>query len=350
MPRQPKPWWNAAKGAWYVQLKGKQHRLATAEREAKKAWHRLMAEDGRLPEERRLKATVPDVIDLFLDTRASLRPETYRKYVKSFGPFAIRHRATRFASIKPSDVTAYIESMPRWGTGTRHLVFANFACLFRWARDAGYLPMNPLAGVKNPWPAMARDRGMTEAEYKALLEGIGDPEMRLLLRVMRMTGCRPGEAYKLAARHLHETMPVATLLPEEHKTGGRTGRCRFIIFPVGLMGELRELARRYPEGPILRNTKGRPWNTFNVCQRFRLFRARFGLGRAVVPYSTRHAFITDMVHQGRPLPLVAKIVGHAGTGTIQSVYFHPDMRRMIELVEQGAEARPLEVVADLTGP
>jgi integrase len=240
----------------------------------------------------------------------------------------------RLDSIRPAELEAFIRARPGWADGTRRGSFSVAGTLLRWAREAGYLEYNPLAGSDNPWPAPSRQRGMTDLEFRRLVGGVADPELRLVLRVLRATGCRPGEAYALEARHLDPLRPVATLGPHEHKTGGRTGRDRPLYFPAGLMAELRTQAARFPEGPILRNTKGRPWTVYNVCQRFRLYRQRLGLAKEVVPYALRHAFITDMVHAGADAALLAKMVGHSGTATLHSVYFHGDEVRMAEMAER----------------
>jgi integrase len=349
MARRPEPWYWKAKRCWYVQVGKKQVRLGPDEEEARRAWHRLMATEGKLSEDERRASTVPEVVDLFLDQiRATCRPATFEKYTKYLGAVARHFRDTRMDRVRVQDIVDFISRRASWRDGTRWGVWQQVATVFKYARNAGFLEFNPLAGFKNPWVAPARERGMTDDEYKALMAAIRDPELRLLLRVLRLTGCRPGEAYKLEAKHLHPLMPIATLAPHEHKTGGRTGKPRYIIFPEGLMREIREAASKYPSGPILRNTKGRPWNGFNVTKRFSIYRKRLGLPKEVVPYSTRHAFITDMVHSnpGQPLPILAKIVGHANANTLQNVYFHPDMLRMIGVVNGSDVANPGDGKAD----
>jgi hypothetical protein len=48
MPRSPKPWYWKARGAWYIQINGKQIRLAEDKKQAEQEWYRIMAAEGRL--------------------------------------------------------------------------------------------------------------------------------------------------------------------------------------------------------------------------------------------------------------------------------------------------------------
>jgi integrase len=181
---------------------------------------------------------------------------------------------------------------------------------------------------------------LTREEFDRLLAVIPDAEFRLLLRVMYFTGCRPGEAYKLKPRHLHPLENKATLTHKEHKTGHWTGKKRLIYFPASIMKEVRQLAaQRGSDEPILRNTKGRPWNDSNVGWRFRRAIKRAGLPSHLVPYATRHSFGTSLVESGESTPLVAKAMGHANDRTLQQHYYHAREQRMADMVEQRAEGK-----------
>jgi integrase len=330
MPRIPEPWYWQARKCWYIQVNRKHVRLAPGKAESRRLWQRmLIASDGP-----RLGMSVADVVDLFLESRDGRREETSKRYRKMLGPFVARFGTRRLDSIRPPEVEAYCLSHAGWGPGTRRGCYSIVSTMTRWARDAGYLEFNVMAGMPNPWPAPVRARGMTDDEYATLQAGVPDPEMRLLLRVFHETGCRPGEAFVLAARHLHPMLALAILEPHEHKTGGRTGKPRSLYFNDGLMAELRKAAARWSEGPILRNTRGRPWTQFNVAWRFARFRERFGLAKDCVPYSMRHGFITRMVHDGADLALLAKMVGHQNAATLQSTYFHAEQKRLLGMADR----------------
>jgi integrase len=334
--KQPKPWFWKARKAWYVQLNGKQVRLAADEKEAQREYFRLMAAEGELPPSEMAKALVPDVVEAFLAVKNSTRKNTLKSYLFYCTPFAVHFRVRRFASLRTPEVMKWVEGRSTWGDTTKHNAFNYVAALFDWARDAGYIPRNHMAGIENPYIAKRRQRGISNEEFDSMIASTRDEPGRMMLRVLRDTGCRPGELRALAARHLDPEKPIAKLQPHEHKTGRRTGRERWLIFPASLMEEVRKLAQLYPTGPILRNRNGDPWKGGTMQNRFKELRKRLDLPRDVVPHAARHAFITRMLNSGSPLALTAKIVGHSNANTIQDTYYHPYEVDMISHVQENA--------------
>ena len=153
---------------------------------------------------------------------------------------------------------------------------------------------------------------------------------------LRGTGCRPGEARKTTAEHLHPTLPLVILGSHEHKTGRRTRRKRVLLMPVDVNTMARALAIQFPCGQLFRNSRnGNGWSTSAIQKRFRDYRKKLGLGDDVVPYLVRHAAATRWINDGADLALVAKMMGHVGTTTLQSTYFHPDVQKMLDAADKG---------------
>ena len=82
---------------------------------------------------------------------------------------------------------------------------------------------------------------------------------------------------------------------------------------------LRKWALKYPEGPVLRNTRGRRWSTTAVISRFR--RLRKDLKFKVSSYVARHSFATDLLQIGADLRSVRGLLGHANISTT-NIYLH----------------------------
>jgi integrase len=335
MARKPEPWYWAARKCWYVQINHKQIKLDPDAKKARALWHRLMASTGGLEPKEKLGLTVPEVADLFIESRVGRRGATIYIYEQLLVPWAASQARRKLADVRMADVVAYCNSKT-WAPGTKRGLYRQIVTLLRWARDAGYLEFNPLAGSVCPWPRADKRRPMTREEYLKVLEATRQPEFRLLIRVLWSSGCRPGEAYGLCAKHLHPTLPVATLTPDEHKTGGRTGKNRQVVLPKAVMDDLRKQAEKYPEGPLLRNRLGRKWTTQSLHHRFKKLRKSLGLPDHVVPYSARHGMATDLVSANptQSASLLAKIMGHANSDTFEAIYYHPEMLAMIEAVER----------------
>src|SRR5262245_52285789 len=93
--------------------------------------------------------------------------------------------------------------------------------MFRVARQEWNLPLatNPIADLKPPASAKARDRRLSADEGERLLSAIGhlrSPVMRALMLFALHTGMRRGELVKCRWSHLDR--PTRTLLIPESKT------------------------------------------------------------------------------------------------------------------------------------
>ena len=125
-------------------------------------------------------------------------------------------------------------------------------------------------------------------------------------------GARPGEIAKIEKRHLDSGL--LRLEPTEHKAGRVTGEDRLI----GVIGELIEivdrLSKKHPEGPIVRNTSGKPWTTGASFMRFETAREEGLIRNEVSPYAYRHAWATHALESGNlDVYEVAKALGHKTT-------------------------------------
>ena len=125
--RQPKPWYRTSKNAWFVELGGKQVRLAKgqdSEKEAYEAFYRLMsARPEHLPAAD--KITAAELCDLFLDHSVKKHaPDTYASYKHFLQAFCDGHGKLLASSIKPFHVTRWLDANPTWNGGRRHAVMS----------------------------------------------------------------------------------------------------------------------------------------------------------------------------------------------------------------------------------
>lgn len=345
MARRPEPRWYESRGAWYCWVKGRQVRLAVGRESGDAAWkafHRLMleAEPGR----RREHLSFEVLADLLLDwSKPRVKEETFEWYVRH-----LSHAATAFGKrpaheLRPADVELWLARRKGWCRTTKHGAAAAVKRVFRWARRQGLLDSDPMEALEKP-TADTRRHVLTPDQGKAVIEAATGP-FRDLLVVMHRTGMRPSEAYRLEAGHVDWARGVAVL--REHKTD-RTGRPRIVIL-TPVLDLLRPLAGRHPEGPILRNSIGRPWTRKTVSKAFRDLRRRTGLGREATADSFRHLFVTDALAAGVPIATVAQLVGHTSSQMISRTYSHLH-DRFSHLQEAASRVRGADVSVPAATP
>ena len=174
------------------------------------------------------------------------------------------------------------------------------------AISRGHIETNPTRGVKkNPRPKLTRF--LSREEIGRLHEVLDGYEPRRpsckaqvdIIRLLLLTGCRTGEVLKLRWREVYGD----TLELEDSKTGPRQ---------VLLSPEARAIIERQPRS-------GSPWVFPSPVKPAR---ARFDLGlwkkvrklagiEDVRLHDLRHTFASQAAMQGIPLPVVARLLGHA---------------------------------------
>jgi integrase len=202
--------------------------------------------------------------------------------------------------------------------------------------DAGWATVTRFENVSR-----RRERFLTIDERSALLKHC-DNDMRDLCTGLLLTGARPGE---LAKCDLQDFDPVAGTLTVDGKTGRRTvalssaAVAHFKKVSKDRIGKQPLLIRELPPMPDGGETvEGfKPpdprWNKENWKKRFNRAVKDAGLPADVVPYSLRHAAISEFVASGMDSYVVATITG-TSVEMIQKHYGHLRTDRTRQMLDK----------------
>ena len=203
-------------------------------------------------------------------------------------------------------VIRWFEGYSATAPGGANSALLVFRQIMNHAISRGHIETNPTRGLKrNPRPKLTRF--LSREEIGRLHEVLDEYELRRpsckaqadIIRLLLLTGCRTGEILKLQWREVDGD----TLDLEDSKTGPRQ---------VLLSPEARAIIERQPRS-------GNPWvfpSPMNPA------RARFDLSlwkkvrklagiEDVRLHDLRHTFASQAAMQGIPLPVVARLLGHA---------------------------------------
>lgn len=307
------------------------------------------------------------VLDAYRDWcqkhRAPRRYDWYRDYLPSFVRSIPRDLSVD--RLKPIHVQQWGDFQPGWGRGKRGAITA-VQRAFNWAAKMGRIKASPVRHVEKP-RAGRRDVVLTPEEYAWILGQVKDQEFRDLLIVCWETGCRPQEVLAVEARHVDLDGERWGFPPDGAK--GRKGH-RVIYLTDRALKITRGLLARRPEGPLFRNTDGRPWHPYALNCRFgrlRLARGRLRIrhlgpmppaikrldaarrrdpearaaheeavrhrreriaelarehGTKWCLYHFRHSFATRMLAAGTDALTVSALLGHADGAMLAKVYSH----------------------------
>ena len=264
----PKPWYRKSRGAWFVTLDGQQVKLGKTEEEALKRYHDLMAKP-RAP----VVATgsVLAVIDAFLDWCSKHRaPDTYEWYRSRLEQFARTYPTLLVGELRPFHVQQWIDSMHVESGTKRNYCRAIKRCV-KWAKQQGYIDANPIEDMEQP-KGGKRETVVSDAQYKELLSYAHDPGFRELLNVTWEIGCRPQESLRVEARHV-DLQNQRWVFPESE---AKTDIPRVVYLTDEALAICKRLMRRYPGGPLFRNSRSNPWTPDSVSCAFERIQIRMG--------------------------------------------------------------------------
>ena len=208
--------------------------------------------------------------------------------------------------IDRTGVIRWFEDYSARAPGGANSALLVFRQIMNHAIARGHIETNPTRGLKrNPRPKLTRF--LSRDEIGRLHEVLDGNESRRpsckpqadIIRLLLLTGCRTGEILKLRWREVDGD----TLELEDSKTGPRQ---------VLLSPEARAIIERQPRS-------GSPWvfpSPMNPA------RARFDISlwkkvrklagiEDVRLHDLRHTFASQAAMQGIPLPVVARLLGHA---------------------------------------
>lgn len=320
--RMPRPsigaWYRKGGDVWCATVGGKVKSLGVKGRNNKMRAQQAYLELVKGQEDRPVKsAALSKLAKVYLDdARGRLKENTYRiyeydvqRFVKKFGGRPADHITTL-------EVTGWLQALPVSST-TKGIALRSVSAMFGWLVKHDLLEKNPCLKVPKP---KSRRRGATEVVSRATHDKLMDaasPEMKLVLRFLWDTGCRPGELTRVTAAGYHREMRTVRL--GDHKTD-YTGKDRLLFLGPDAAQMVEALIPVHPHGPLFRNKWGMPWTARRLVERLRHLRKK--TGASTICYSYRHAFANRALAAGESDYVVSALMGHSSPVVLHQNYSH----------------------------
>ena len=268
MARHPRPWFRKSRRTWYVEIDGKQHNLGTDREQAFERYYRLMSQPGGQPQ------------------------------------------------VSGDSISGILDANPDWSNGHKRGCIIAVQRAFHWASRMGYIDRSPVDQIEKP-RAGKRETVVSEELYQALLALVRDGDFQDLLEVSWETGCRPQESLRVEARHVDLQNGRWVYEPRESKVRSRP---RIVYLTNTALAITKRRMLKWPEGPIFRNTRGRPWTRHSVSCRFGRLKKRLGMRLCL--YVFRHTWMNRLLTSGVDVLTVAILAGHTDPSTLARTYQH----------------------------
>jgi integrase len=381
--REPHAWFRQQTGWWMTTINRKKIKLVKGKNkkaEAQKKLRELLSLRDLNPSPESGEHTVASVIDLYLThAKAKLSERSLYERKLYLQLFAEEHgfRRVNDRECLPFHLTSWLDAHPEWASDwTKANAVAVVHRPFNWAAKQRLIAANPFRGVSHR--AGAPRRPMTDAEFEALLvavDGRRKPtavrypsgrkvcpsdrsrrskvtaadRFRELLRFLRLTGARPGEAVKLEWSHIDLEGTVIVLALHKTSRTQRQPKPRVIPLTQEVVDLLTAVKRRNEPGArVFRTQRGTAWNRSNLSLRVKRARERAGIPDDAKLYGLRHAFGTRAILNGVDIKTLAELLGH--TSTRMSEHYVHIAGKVPHLLEAMRKVSPLTPPAFATPP
>lgn len=261
------------------------------------------------------KVTAAGAFDAFLEwAQREKKPATYEHYRYFLQSFTDTGIGTKPVSeLIPHHLTKWLQANT-WNSTSRNRAVSCVKRALNWCMQEGLISDNPLKAVKKD-RMLRREKTVTPEERAKIDAEVKDEAFRLYLFAMGQTGARSMEVRTITAADVRDGEWVM-----ESKDFRVTGKMRHVYLTAEMATLTKTLCEKHPEGPLFRNTRGRPWTHNAIRIRFRNMRKKLDLPAGVVATAMRHTWVTDALEAGIPIATVSELAGHRSTKMVDSVY------------------------------
>ena len=236
-------------------------------------------------------------------------------------------------AIKPADVISLVDSIKSRGAGIlANRVQSLISSLFAFAKDRRLIEVNPAQGLRKPTKAHSRDRVLSDDEIKALFDSFESchrPALSLCIKLILLTGVRPGEAEGATWAEIDLEKKLWTIPAERTKGGKRPHVVPLLSKLDSLLLEARHRAVSV-HGENVRHVF--PRMTTDTPQAVtKAFRKLIGApaGFTFTPHDLRRTVATRLQQLGEMHETIEMILGHAVPG-VAGIYHRGDRARQVE--------------------
>jgi integrase len=279
--------------------------------------------------QRRDAPTMANLVERYQREHLARKSEKTRRGDGAMAGRILKHIGAdrKVADVHHGDIVA----LHRAVTETGHSVLANrvVSCASRMFS----LSLKPMAGEVEPWrdagvgnpcrgiernPEVAKERFLSQAEIAAVVEALdayGRTSAADCVRLIMLTGCRPGEAM-LATWAQFDSQPGFWIKPSTHTKQRREHRLPLGAPALQLIADIRDRRGGIALGDYVfpGRKSGRPLKQLRRC--WGIVCKHAGLSGIRI-YDLRHTFASTGAGGGLSLPLIGRLLGHTQARTTQ---------------------------------
>jgi integrase len=287
---------------------------------------------------RRDALTVSGMVERFV-SKAKKRLRSWETYESLLNRDVIPVMGDRPAGdVSRAEVANMLDKIAERAPVVANRVQNTLSSVFSWAVSEGLVLTNPVRGLRKRHDEVAKERVLSDEEVQALWRATGAmaPAYRDVLRLILLTGQRPGEVAGIQREEVDLEKALWTLPPERVKNKRR--------HLVPLVGEALSIVRGRAEGggagPLITTPRGHTPTSQDVAKAFERLRAEGIFNTPATPHDLRRTAATLMGRLEIDQMTIARVLNHASTtkatvtgSTYDRHTYEPQMRRALEALD-----------------
>jgi integrase len=308
--------------------------------------------DGKI---RREALTVAGMVERFVSkSKNRLRSwETYESLLKRDVIPVMGDR--RAGNVSRAEVANMLDKIAERAPVVANRVQNTLSSVYSWAVSEGLVLVNPVRGLRKRHDEVAKERVLSDAEIRTLWQAteVMAPAYRDVLRLILLTGQRPGEVAGIQGSEVDLERALWTLPPERVKNKRR--------HIVPLVGEALSIVRQRREGigpgPLIATPRGHTPTSQDVAKAFERLRQDGVFEMPATPHDLRRTAATLLGRLEIDQMTIARVLNHASTtkatvtgSTYDRHTYERQMRRALEALDAEVrriltgESRPENVI------
>jgi integrase/recombinase XerD len=277
-------------------------------------------------------------------TAGAKSANTLRAYTRDLRLFGEWFALTNGKGLSPERITpidvreyrSHLLVVKHYKPATVNRKLASLSAFCEWAREAGLIPANPVAGISLVEEVRPAPRWLDKNAQYALLRAVqerGKARDIALITLMLHSGLRVSEVSNLKVADVR----ISPRRGSVQVRGGKGERFRSVPLNVdarkAVQAHLEELGGTEGDRWLFMGKRGGQLKSSGIrylVQRY-AYDARL---EEVTPHTLRHTFGKNLVDAGVPLDRVASLLGHESVDTTR-IYTTPseqDLQREVEKV------------------
>jgi integrase len=300
---------------------------------------------------RRDALTVASLIERFIDRYARVKLRSWKDYQAILDRDVIPILGDRPAGeVSKPEVAALLDKVALRAPILANRLQNTISSVFSWALSEGLVTVNPVTGLRKRTQQVPKERVLSDQEIQTFWQATerSAPAFRDTLRLVLLTGQRPGECAGMRAEQVDLVSGVWSLPPNRTKNK--------LEHTVPLVGQALKIVERLVEakrsGPLIITPRGRELTSQNLAKSMQALRGNL-FAEPATAHDLRRTAATLLGRLDIDQMTIARVLNHSSTtkSTVTgSVYdrhsYIPQKRRALEALD--AEVR--RIITGHEGP